>query len=62
MRTLLRAALTLVLAIGAALAVLPGTASAAPSTDYVALGDSYSSGTGTGSYDLSSSCQRSSRS
>ncbi len=60
MRTLLRAALTFVLAIGAGLAILPGTASADPSTDYVALGDSYSSGTGTGSYDLSSSCQRSS--
>lgn len=60
MRTLLRAALTFVLAIGAGLAILPGTASAAPSTDYVALGDSYSSGTGTGSYNLSSSCQRSS--
>ena len=63
MRSLLRAALTV--ALGAGLAAVPGVvapspASAAPSTDYVALGDSYSSGTGTGSYDLSSSCQRSS--
>src|SRR3954470_21009338 len=33
----------------------------ASSTNYVALGDSYSSGTGTGSYDLDSGCQRSSR-
>jgi lysophospholipase L1-like esterase len=33
----------------------------ASSTNYVALGDSYSSGTGTGSYDLDSSCQRSSK-
>jgi lysophospholipase L1-like esterase len=42
--------------------VVPTAAQAAPSTDYVALGDSYSSGTGTNDYDLSSSCQRSSRS
>ncbi|MGH3382404.1 MAG: SGNH/GDSL hydrolase family protein [Actinoallomurus sp.] len=33
----------------------------ASSTNYVALGDSYSSGTGTGSYDLDSACQRSSK-
>lgn len=39
-------------------AVTPAYAS---STSYVALGDSYSSGTGTGSYDLDSGCQRSSR-
>lgn len=58
MRILLRAALTL--ALGAGLAAVPSVASAAPTTDYVALGDSYSSGTGTGSYDLSASCQRSS--
>lgn len=32
----------------------------ASSTTYVALGDSYSSGVGAGSYDLSSSCERSS--
>lgn len=36
-------------------------ANADTSIHYVALGDSYSSGTGAGSYDLSSSCQRSSR-
>ena len=41
-------------------AVAPTAAVAAPSTDYVALGDSYSSGTGTDDYDLSASCQRSS--
>jgi|tagenome__1003787_1003787.scaffolds.fasta_scaffold20903715_2 lysophospholipase L1-like esterase len=33
----------------------------ASSTNYVALGDSYSSGTGTGSYDLDGNCQRSSK-
>lgn len=33
----------------------------ASTVNYVALGDSYSSGTGTGSYDLDSSCQRSSK-
>jgi lysophospholipase L1-like esterase len=33
----------------------------ASTTNYVALGDSYSSGTGTGSYDLDSGCQRSSK-
>lgn len=63
MRRLLRTVVTL--ALGAGLAAVPAIVSpsaafAAPSTDYVALGDSYSSGTGTGSYDLSSSCQRSS--
>jgi lysophospholipase L1-like esterase len=42
-------------------AVTPTAAVAAPSTDYVALGDSYSSGTGTDVYDLSASCERSSR-
>ncbi len=40
---------------------LTSVAHASPSTDYVALGDSYSSGVGTGSYDLSVSCGRSSR-
>ena len=39
----------------------PTAAVAAPSTDYVALGDSYSSGTGTNDYDLSATCERSSR-
>lgn len=63
MRPLLRALATAALGIGlvaAPAAASPGTALAAPSTDYVALGDSYSSGTGTNSYDLSGSCQRSS--
>ena len=32
--------------------------SAAQATNYVALGDSYSSGVGSGSYDLDSSCMR----
>ncbi len=64
MRPLLRALATVTLSVGLAAApavVSPTAAVAAPSTDYVALGDSYSSGTGTNSYDLSSSCQRSSR-
>ncbi|MFL6127854.1 MAG: SGNH/GDSL hydrolase family protein [Mycobacteriales bacterium] len=63
MRSLLRAVLTLALGAGLAAVptvVAPAIALAGPSTDYVALGDSYSSGTGTGWYDLSSSCQRSS--
>jgi len=43
-------------------AVIAATSTAhASSTNYVALGDSYSSGTGTGSYDLDSACQRSSK-
>jgi lysophospholipase L1-like esterase len=37
------------------------TPASAASTNYVALGDSYASGTGTGSYDLDSACQRSSK-
>jgi hypothetical protein len=37
------------------------TAAYASTTNYVALGDSYASGTGTGSYDLDSTCQRSSK-
>ncbi|MDT0329827.1 SGNH/GDSL hydrolase family protein [Nocardiopsis lambiniae] len=37
------------------------SAGAASGVDYVALGDSYSSGVGAGSYDLSSSCKRSSK-
>jgi lysophospholipase L1-like esterase len=61
-RTLLRTLVTL--ALGAGLVAVPVVAApaahAAPDTDYVALGDSYSSGTGTGSYDLSVGCQRSS--
>lgn len=65
MRPLLRALATVALGVGLAAAstvAAPGAALASPSTDYVALGDSYSSGTGTNYYDLSSSCQRSSRS
>ncbi|MBI5106793.1 MAG: SGNH/GDSL hydrolase family protein [Solirubrobacterales bacterium] len=43
----------------AALAVLLATAAAAAAADkYVALGDSYSSGTGTRSYTLNDACQR----
>ncbi len=54
------AATTLLLTAVAGLAV-PGTAGAAPPSDeYVALGDSYSSGNGTGSADLNYSCYRSS--
>jgi lysophospholipase L1-like esterase len=46
----------------AAAAITAATSPAyASSTNYVALGDSYSSGTGTGSYDLNSACQRSSK-
>jgi lysophospholipase L1-like esterase len=42
-------------------AMLGTAASASAATgNYVALGDSYSSGTGAGSYDLDSNCQRSS--
>jgi hypothetical protein len=52
-------------ACAASLAAAAITASTSPayasSTSYVALGDSYSSGTGTGSYDLDGSCQRSSK-
>jgi GDSL-like Lipase/Acylhydrolase family len=46
----------------AAAAITAATSPAyASSANYVALGDSYSSGTGTGSYDLDSTCQRSSK-
>lgn len=41
-----------------ALVVLVGAGSASAADRYVALGDSYSSGTGTGSYTLDSGCQR----
>lgn len=52
--------LTTTAAVSGALA-LPGTAgAAAPSDEYVALGDSYSSGNGTGSADLNYGCYRSS--
>ena len=55
----------LVISATCALAVAGATiAAAAPASaatvNYVALGDSYSSGTGAGSYDLDSGCQRSS--
>ena len=43
----------------AAFALLLASAGSALADNYVALGDSYSSGTGTGSYSLSSSCLRS---
>jgi lysophospholipase L1-like esterase len=39
---------------------MAGTASAVTATNYVALGDSYSSGLGAGSYGTSGSCKRSS--
>jgi lysophospholipase L1-like esterase len=46
----------------AAAAITAATTPAnASTTNYVALGDSYSAGTGTGSYDLDSACQRSSK-
>jgi lysophospholipase L1-like esterase len=41
-----------------AAAVFGGAATASAADRYVALGDSYSSGTGTGSYGLDSGCQR----
>lgn len=53
MRRLLVVALTLL----ATLLGLPAVASAAPA-GYVALGDSYSSGLGTGSYTLDAACKR----
>jgi hypothetical protein len=54
--------LTGVLGVATATAIVFGTAAAASAStaSYVALGDSYSSGVGSGSYDLSSSCDRSS--
>jgi len=56
MRNVLRGVAPLVCAV-----VVAGAAagSAAAADRYVALGDSYSSGTGTGSYTLNSGCQRS---
>jgi hypothetical protein len=45
----------------AAAAITAATPASASGANYVALGDSYSSGTGTGSYDLDNSCQRSSK-
>ncbi|WP_199439360.1 SGNH/GDSL hydrolase family protein [Umezawaea beigongshangensis] len=50
-----------VLAVAAVFASAPAAAAAPAATHYVALGDSYSSGVGTGSYDPSSgNCKRSS--
>ena len=63
MRPLVRTLATIALGLGLAAAPAvagPAAAFAAPSTDYVALGDSYSAGTGTNSYDINASCQRSS--
>ena len=54
MKTLVR----LVAPVAATLALLVPAAPAHAATNYVALGDSYSSGTGAGSYNLNSSCQR----
>jgi lysophospholipase L1-like esterase len=50
-----------VVSLAAAAITATVTPAYASSTNFVALGDSYSSGTGTGSYDLNSSCQRSSK-
>jgi lysophospholipase L1-like esterase len=58
-RSLLRLAVTAVATVAVGIGLAP-VAAAAPDTDYVALGDSYSSGVGTGTYDLSVSCSRSS--
>jgi hypothetical protein len=55
MKTLVR----IVAPVAAALIWLVPAGPAAAATNYVAIGDSYSSGTGAGSYNLSSSCQRS---
>jgi lysophospholipase L1-like esterase len=57
MRKLLR----LVAPVAAIAAVLVPAAPAHAATNYVALGDSYSSGTGSSTYDLNSSCQRSTK-
>ena len=46
-------------ALACSLLVLATPAGAAAADRYVALGDSFSSGVGTGSYTLSSSCRRS---
>jgi lysophospholipase L1-like esterase len=50
-----------VVSLAAAAITASMTPASASSSNYVALGDSYSSGTGTGSYDLDSTCQRSSK-
>jgi len=50
----------LLLPVVVAVALVPAGAAHAAVTNYVALGDSYSSGVGTDHYDLSASCDRSS--
>ncbi|MEV5753619.1 SGNH/GDSL hydrolase family protein [Actinoallomurus sp. NPDC052308] len=52
---------TCAVTLSAATVVAAAASASAATVNYVALGDSYSSGTGTGSYDLDSACQRSSR-
>jgi lysophospholipase L1-like esterase len=54
-----RAAARTVLRVAALVALVAPAAPAPAAERYVALGDSYSSGTGTGTYDLDGSCQRS---
>jgi len=54
-----RSAVSLALQVGALLALVGAPAPAPAADRYVALGDSYSSGTGTGTYDLARMCQRS---
>jgi lysophospholipase L1-like esterase len=63
LRPLTRAlvALAATAATGLAAVLVPTAAQAAPAVNYVALGDSYSSGVGAGSYDLST-CLRSQKS
>lgn len=56
----MRRVLVILLALLATLLGTPAVASAQPG-GYVALGDSYSSGLGTGSYTLSSTCKRGTR-
>jgi len=56
--TIVRLAAT-ALVLSAVMFGFAGSGPAATSTSYVALGDSYSSGVGTGSYTLNSTCKRS---
>jgi lysophospholipase L1-like esterase len=55
-----RRAAVIIAVLAGAMALVSSTASAQPAGGYVALGDSYSSGVGTGRYDLDPGCQRSS--
>ena len=57
MKQFLRVVMPLVIAVAV---MAPSGVAHAATTNYVALGDSYSSGVGTDHYDLSSSCDRSS--